>query len=463
LPLPVFCPTIPGMNKQAAYDLGFRLAMNAVFGEPRGLTKIALNSEQYTFLEKLLGRNVSEVSARELERIMQSGELGAITDSFGPQRMNAVRSYIKNLLHGTGDDLPLTREIVGRGDPNDIATLKKQIDVSDSIREGRRVLAPELSAAQNARLLAAGIGIGGPLAIHQMDATDQAKKMAPAAAGLGIAALPMIQGFQSGALRIPKSLAEITGTEAVGDINELAAKIQRGDVILTGDPTMRGSKAQIIAAGADPHAYHSAIATGPIENGRLNVVHGAGDIGGATHGSYPIGDRDIVVRRFKDPKHTEQFMKNIDEVASREGVVSSLFGREARTKLYDMPGAIGSAVKDLLPESVRKAFGQRNRPSTSFCTSLVGGASPTCLKPGVPGSEVLPHHIESSEALHDVGKFFTKRTPGVAASETALRAVPLALRGALGAGLGYGAYRGIKALTDDTPKPIKDIKSWFGQ
>lgn len=442
-----------------AYALGCYGALRSACIAPmiRQKTAAAVSPEKYTFLEKLLGGNVRNVTSRELERIMASGEIGAITQGAGPERMSSVREFVRRLLQGVDEEIPLIKELEQNRE------LAKQVDIVDAIRQGRRAIAKEQATSRNARLLAGGVGVGVPWTYSKSPdrIKEKAKEMAPVVGGGALAAAPIVQGLRSGALRIPETLDELTGKKEVGDLQKLVRDMRRGDIILTGDPTMYGNKAAIIAAGSDPHAYHAAVATGPVTEGRINVVHGAPDLGSATHGSYPIWDRDFVVKRFKDPALAEEFMKNVDAAAGDEGMLGSIFGEGKRPKMYDMPGAINSALKDLLPESVRKVMPESSVPSSTFCSSMVGGACPVPLKPGVKPNEVLPHHIQTSELLSDVGHFYQTRPRAVALKELGMRAVPFALRGALGLGLGYGAYKGLKALTDDTPKPIKDIKKWF--
>jgi hypothetical protein len=224
--------------------------------------------------------------------------------------------------------------------------------------------------------------------------------------------------------------------------------------MLTSRPGWGSSfKMPIAFMGGDPYGYHVETVTKVPKGGAgraIEGVHSTPAEGGAAGYLEKLDPKkDYIVKRFKDPAVRQQYLKNLLKLEESENVLESMLGPYARSKMYDMEAALKGGSKSFLPQFLQKLIGTSEPLSgQTVCSSLPGIASPVCLAPGVPRHEVMPHHIQRSPVLETPGHYRAGRTGLQRVYEHVLRAAPWLLRGGIGAGLGYGAYRGVKALMD---------------
>jgi len=396
-----------------------------------------------------LGRNVDEAVEKAHTHAMRNKYMQTQA-KYNPGDMGTTEEFIRDTLRGT-TEIPWVSELPSAS--------KGRLNLLNRMKSGRRQV-----AAEQARTRASRVGIGSGVALpllavggfelgkegaatvpKKSDLKAKVKEVAPAAIGAAAAAAPIIQGIGSGALRVRPDIGR-----QFQSVAKLRKSLKPGDIILTSHPGKGGKwKSPIALLGGDPYGYHIETATKIPKRGKaVEFVHSSPGVGGAA--GY-VGDldelEDVVVRRFKTPAQRKEYLKNLASREHAEDVLEEVFGEEARATRYDKTQAGKAGAKSFLPKRLQKLF-QGGAPGAgkAICSSLPGMASPVCMVPGVHGKDVLPHHIRSTKALKTVGSYRAPRTMGQKAFERLLQAGPWALRGALGAGLGYGAYRGAKAL-----------------
>lgn len=431
------------MLTKEAYLCGRALALQQVgLGKVAGID-VVRKPGAFNFWNKLLGDNVNQTAFNHLTDIISHPSLGKLEDKYRNESMRSIHTYVDNVLRGKVappklEELPETR------------SLKARKQILSMLRKGQQDVASQMSSTRRTRLSAAGAvaaPVIGGVALTKSSAEDDSRRsILPGVAGGAAAAAPILQGLQSGALRgsePPKNL--------VTDMDVLKKKIEAGDILLTGEPNVYRAKAMVIAGGGDPHGYHVQTAVGsPKGKARdMKFIHSAPGAGGAYLDTEPLtGEKDIIVRRFKDPSHRKAFIENMRRAQLRDQLLGETFGDQARASMYDASHGLKIGLKDLLPKFLRERFASGCPSGSTVCSTLPGLMSPVPLAPGIPGNELLPHHIQKSDVLETIGHYYAPRTAGTARAEAALRTVPWLGRGVLGAGLGYGAYKGVKALMD---------------
>lgn len=271
----------------------------------------------------------------------------------------------------------------------------------------------------------------------------------PAVVGGAVGVAPTIHGLTSRSTIAFPEPPELQ----LESVKKLQKYLQPGDILLTSKPGLTGTKVPGSLVGMDPYASHvEAVVETPAGKPPV-VIHSHPTVGGAVRRARDLPvDRDVIIKRFKDPTHRTQFLKNLERFESQEEALAKTLGDIARRKQYDRAGAVSAGFKTIIPRKLRKLFA--GKPSTvegatrTFCSSLIGMASPICLSPEIPAHELLPQHIQKSPELATKFHYRAPRLPRTKAVEALLRAAPWLARAAVGAGLGYGAYRGIKALMD---------------
>lgn len=403
------------------------------------------------FFRKVLGRNIDDIAKANVDRIMSHPFVKRQIKT-GPRDLSTFRSYIEKTLRGPRAQVPragsLPRKTKGRE------------EILSALTRGRDEVAAASRATWKSRGLAAGsvaAPVTGVVGYKQVTAEvrgtptvkDKVKSIAPTAAGVAAGVSPIAQGVSSGALRFPRS----EGAK-FKNLAELRKNLRPGDIVLTSPPGKSSIwKTMISAIGGDPHGHHvESILQVPKggENRAIEFMHANTGEGGARNYKWNLKDDplDFIVRRFKNPKHSQQYIKNLRALQAKEEVVGNILGEYARGRMYDQRAAASGGVKSFLPNFVRKLLGSKYAPGGAVCSSLPGQASPVCLAEGVPRAEIMPHHVRSSKALRDIGTFTAPARLRSKVYHGLLRAAPWALRAAVGAGLGYGVYRGVEALTD---------------
>jgi len=268
----------------------------------------------------------------------------------------------------------------------------------------------------------------------------------PAVVGGAVGVAPTVHGMTArSSIALPEP-AELR----VKSVAELQKKLQAGDILLTSKPGLSVVKGPGSLIGMDPFGSHvEAVMEAPAGKPPATIHAQPGEGGAVRHVRNLSPERDVIVKRFKDPTHVKRFLNNLARAENQEKALEKVLGEAARKAQYDTAAAIKSGLKTVIPKPLRAALA--GKPPTSgkaICSTLVGMASPICLSPQVPSHELLPQHVQKSPELKTVSHYRVPRTPRVHAIEAALRAAPWLARAAVGAGLGYGAYRGVKALID---------------
>jgi hypothetical protein len=430
------------MTPKVAYMLGGQLALDHCF---EGHSKTAdIGDVVKNYVGRVLGSNVDNLVSSRYQELIKNPVLRKMEGEFIPGAMDTTHAYIKDVLRGS-KTLPAIKDIPRSSQGGRTRKLV------DAISRARDEVLTQQQATRMARLGTAGavaLPIGAVALSKSSALRDQeGSSYLPSIAGAGVATLPMLQGLEAGAVRMPES-----GKTVFKNVEELKKAIQEGDIMLTGNPSMNSLKAAIIAAGGDPHGYHTeTVASRPNRKGWFNVIHSHPKAGGASRQINDLlGKEDVIVRRFKDPAVRAKFMENMENAELQQDLLGNLFGEKAQISTYNKPSGIKAGIKDLLPRFLRKPLAScAPGAGNTMCSSLPATRSPVELAPGIPAHEVLPHHIQKSDALETIGHYYAPRSGAVSATETALRGVPTVARGLLGAGLGYGAYRGLKSLMEE--------------
>jgi hypothetical protein len=336
---------------------------------------------------------------------------------------------------------------------------KGSLDLENRMWAHRDAVSRARSQENLTRLLT-GTAVAAPIAygLNKMSSDNKnVSDYTPAAAGAFFGSAPILQGLKSKALSLSSNAPE--KGKKLKSVRDVSKALQPGDIVLTSSPGKSGYfKSMISGLGADPHGYHVTTVTSVPKNrkrGAFEYVHASPQEGGAYgYSAHPDKGDDVIIKRFKDPAHREKFLENLETRQIAEEGLEERFGGAARGSMYDTPRGVRSAGRSFLPESVARALGGKEAPSpgASVCSSLPGMASPVCLAKGVEGANILPHHIRRSAALETAGIYHAKRTGPQLLYEKALSVLPWAIRGAAGLGLGYGAYRGAKALMGQKDK-----------
>jgi hypothetical protein len=399
------------------------------------------------FGETLASHNVEEALSRYQNRIMNNPYVRQVAKKH-PNDMSTFESYITKGLGAKPGDIP------GAADLPSLSKGRRQI--VRLLNSGQKEVGKARKATRNARLLLAG-GVAAPIAggaaLKEVTAAEAPKertstmeKLVPAAAAGAVGTSPLVQGLRSGALGKFKPSGS-----GFKNVEELQKALKPGDIILTSHPG-KGSKfkAPIAALGGDPYGYHVESITHTPTRGNANFgfIHSSPAQGGAFQYNVSGLDphEDVIIKRFKDTKNVKPYLKNLENFRRKEQVLEDVLGGLARSRMYDNESAVKGGLKSFLPKPLHRLLKSTPAPGATVCSTLPGQASPVCLAPGVPEHEVMPHHIRRSAALETVGHYRAPRTVGEKAYEHLLQASPWVLRGLLGAGLGYGAYRGAKAI-----------------
>lgn len=397
-----------------------------------------------SFIDNLLGRNVDRTVEQQLRGLMQA----PIIKQYGPENTAGVEGFLLRALRRNKNKAFSSEDV-----PQSMLRSKNRRQLLTDLESGRAAVDAERGATSRARL-GLGLGLGGAasLPVFLSDdqpttknaATDDQNSVLPtiAAGTAGIA--PTAQGLSSGALRFHRPTGKVV-TEA----QELAKHIQAGDIILSGDPTLYPIKVQLGLLGSDPHGYHVEVASGKPRGKQWMTTEAVPSSGAAKQNVGPLNARDVHVMRLKNPEHVKQMQKNLRDFVYKQDVLEDVLGPEARASTYDIRTGVRAGLKSFLPNLLRRAIPRgKPTPGHAVCSSLIGQTCPVDLAPGIPKEELLPHHIQKSDLLEPVATFKANRTGTTKFLEGLLKASPWLLRGAIGTGLGYGAYKGVRALTD---------------
>jgi len=408
------------------------------------------------FGERLLGRNVQQaISAGEgrvlshpiVQREMQWGE-------------KPIRSYVSEVLKGTREHIhPKTQgKVVPYNPANPYETTSQEL--SNLLQSARADVVKQQSATRKARLMAAGAGtvaVGAPtagiMAKEGAETDSKLKQVAPAAAGTAIGVTPIVKGISSGALQLRPS--KTRGPRMT--FEQLQRSMRPGDVLMTGAEGA-GTPFHYTLAGGDPRAFHAEVAKEVKPGGEYRSVH---SLGGKKRGGQAVTqwthvkpEAHYIIRRVKDPALRKQLLEGVQDIATKEEALHRAFGPHARSTQYQKPLQISSAFRNILPGFLRNLLPEV-RCSGGICSTLPSEAAPT-LVPGVKPKEVLPHHLLAAPTMETVGHFTPELTKAQRLSLALKGAAPWALRGGIGLGLGYGAYRGAKKLMEDEKPPVKE-------
>lgn len=432
-------------------------------------TKVARFEALKGFWGKLLGRNVRQVHQAQLDKLMKNKflqkELKGVTGA-----PDTVEAYLRNALKGKGKGLPSAQ---GTRDYRQMVELPEKLSpghkrLINQVIRGQKAVAAAQAAAARARLGTAAAAIpvlaAGGVGLATSDDAPTPEKVAdaadvvPAAAGVAAGSLPIAQGLRSGALtlRAPKE-------HVFSSLAELRKALRPGDILLETNPGLRDTtwKPLITALGADPTRGHHVTPVVSVPRMLSDMAVGALEAGpsvGVVHSDMPLREgADYTIRRLKDKKDAARFVKNLKNHARSIEPLGELFGSAAVKSTYDQQAAIRAGIGSVLPNKANQLLaGGAPDAGRAICSSTVGICSPVELQKGVPRQHILPHHIARSAELETVGRLKAPRTLKQKWIERALRASPWALRGALGLGLGYGAYKGISALFGDDEEPTDD-------
>jgi len=328
-----------------------------------------------------------------------------------------------------------------------------------TMREGQQAVAAEAARVRDARinaglLAAIPLTAGTTYGLTRTKSSawlgeDDRSSVVPVAGAATASALPFAQAAHSGAVRPLERT-----TKTLSDIEATRKNLRAGDVLLMANPTSGGFRNIASIVGSDPRGYHVAVVNRTPARGSkvVDVIHapgfGAGG-GGALEEALPIGEHHIQIRRLKDKMHRRALLRNVRKAQSAEDLLHATFGEAARGTRYNPDIGISAGLRDLLPTQVRRAIASCPVSGSSVCSTLVGKSLPVPIVPGIPGHEILPHHIQTSNLFETIGRQTLPETKQTTRAIRGLKLLPLATRAALAAGLGYGAYRGLKSLTAD--------------
>jgi len=317
------------------------------------------------------------------------------------------------------------------------------------LEEGRKKVTSEDRKTAIGRLAVASL-FAAPIAAHEFT-KENAKKSKTnykaLAAGAVAGSLPLAQSGYSGAIRVNSKIPKtITSHKA------FTKMLKPGDILLSGIPgRLDPTKAGVSIIGGDPKGYHAEIVGGRIGKNRWSI-HSHPLVGGAGYGKPAARNEYNILLRLKNDStrsKAKKFVSNALKKVTQQELLEKSFGPSARGSRYDEARSIYRGATSLLPESVAQLVRKKPKAGTGFCTSIVGEASPVKLVKGVHPSDVMPHHLLHSKALKPVAQYIPKSLGKPAMfADRLLAASPFVLKGALGFGLGYGAYRGVKAVTD---------------
>ncbi len=439
--------------QEKAHEMGVKSAQHF---HNKKLAGVESPSKIRSFLNLLSGKTVDPILKRQQQNIMNIPHIARIAKK-RPEDLAPFKDYVKRILRGN-EYIPKLKDFPAR------MRHQKNRDTVRLLNQGRKAVRQERASVRNARLgtggtaAAAGLGSyalfgngpsGTPPALKTSAATNTDESNLPMVSGISASAAPTIQGIHSKALRVRPFKGQ-----RFSDVVELRKTLNPGDILTTSHAGFDRNKALITAVGGDPYrGYHVSSVTDVPKNTRRGIrfIESSTDSGAAWRGREPLSPQsDYVIKRFKDPRQAKTYLKNLEAFAKKERLLEDLLGPTARGKMYDTSTSVKGALGSFLPSSVQKAITGKKLPDAgkAVCSSLTGICSPVPLAKNVPKQQLLPHHILSSSALKTVGHYTAPRTFGQKFIERALQASPWLVRGALGAGLGYGAYKGIKALTD---------------
>jgi hypothetical protein len=393
------------------------------------------------FLNTVAGRNIEKVMSEQHQKVMNLPYVRQVAKQ-NPGNMSTFESYVTKSLQGKAKNIPsvadLPRETKGR------------LQLIDALLKGNQAVKAERARALRSRLGLSGAvivpGAIGAGVTSKYGALIEQDSYAPSI-GAGIAgSAPIIQGARSGALGRPE-----VGGRMIKNVEKLESMLKPGDILLTSKPGYGSHfKAPIAMMGGDPFGYHVETVLSTPKSGP-RFIHSTPAAGGASvYSGGLIEGEDVIVKRLKDQSQVKEFLKNLKKYKGREDVLEKMLGEYARAGMYDTGAAIKGGAKSFIPEPLRRLFFKEKAPlpGATVCSSLPGMTCPVDLAPGVPKHEIMPHHLQRSAALETVGHYRAPRKLHQKIYEGLLRASPWVTRGALGLGLGYGAYRGLKALTD---------------
>lgn len=397
----------------------------------------------------LSGRNVREAVERWHPEVMKAPPIRrALKEE--PLARPVINDYVTEVLHGRQ---PIPIEVFEKG-----PAFRRMVR---NLEKGQEAV----SKASRNKWLSRGIvttGVAVPAAYAIKEAEkkedgepsikEMLKTVVPVVAGLGLGAAPITQGIRSGALNVRGSDVP----KQFKDVKDLQKILRPGDIVMTADPAKGDRwKAMVSSMGGDPEAYHVQTYVGkegPKNKPQAYTIHGSPGYGGAYGevGALPV-EEDVLVRRFKDKATAKEYLKRVHNRALAEDAFNTAFGERARGNLYAGRQNVRSGIRSMLPEFLGKILKEKYVPEgTASCSSLTGQCSPVRLARGVEGYDVLPHHVRRSKELETVGQYLAPRSKArLKAYNAVYKAAPWLIRGAIGAGLGYGAYRGAKALTKD--------------
>jgi len=424
---------------EQAYDAGTNQALYDFLQK-----EAALASKARSFVNTLLGRGVNETVAEQYKKIMKLPYVTQQVRKYKGQT-GPFETYVRQALRHK-KFLP---------DPDDLAGERGPLALARALTSGQKAVQAAQQTALKTR-----IGIGGTLALPvsgivaghtltKQSAPENKQSIIPAIAGTAVGITPIAQGLHSGALG--RSFGK---RPRINDIETLRKIVRPGDILLESAPGIPSKwKPLINLTGADPAiGYHSKVVTDVPKDISLPIEY----VESGRAGARPIGRQfqegeDIFIKRFKNTEHVKPFLANLKKRVGAEDVLAKIVGTEtAQTAMYDTPASIKAGLGSLLPAPLHKLLTKKApEEGRAICSSLPGMCSPVDLAPSIPTHHILPQHLETSPALETPGYYKAPRTLKYKLLEKALRASPWLLRGALGAGLGYGAYRGIKALTNN--------------
>jgi hypothetical protein len=427
---------------------------------------------------KMFSGAAETLGGHNVDRVLQQQHQKAMKNPFiRTQAKYRPKSMTEEEIAGTTSDF-MSDVLRGKKEVpwlEDLPALSKgRVKLVRTLEQGRKAVKGEQKTTRKARgLLAGGValpvagtsllakeGADGPAlkkpSIKKPDLKDTAQTVLPAAAAGVAGTTPIVQGLRSGALG-----KWSPGGKEFKDVGALRKSLKPGDVVLTSSPGKGGAFKPIISAlGGDPFGYHVESVQDVPKGGAgrsVGFIHSSPGLGGAYGYEGPLAEgEDVIVRRFKDEATRKQYLKNLSKREMAEEMLEDVFGADARSTMYDKSQSVRAAGKSFLPSPLQKLL-DRGKPSTgaTVCSSLPGMASPVCITPGVKGKDVLPHHIRRSKAFETVGSYRAPRNMSQRVFERILQTSPWLLRTGIGAGLGYGAYRGAKALlgSSDKSKP----------
>lgn len=482
LPVIFFRPIIRSMKPQEKlYELGVERAFREYI-EKQAKSKVVSDvaSKAKTFFDTLAGHNIEKAIGEQHANIMKS-PLIVRQAKKTPKDMSTVESYVTKALRSK-KELPGVRKLTEKEfreqQPRVLKWLEGKLpkklrqkledrryfdtehfelprqtkgrqQLVEDLTKGHRAVKAQRGATRKARLLATGAvgvpAVGASLLAKESSLVED-DSSAPAVAAGAAGSLPIIQGLRSGALGMPEAKGRALTLE------QLEKTLRPGDILLTSQPGYSSAfKAPIAAMGGDPYGYHVETVMNNPKSGAPRYIHSTPAEGGAAFNTgRPITEQDVIVKRLKDQSKVKEFVKNLKGYGKREEVLRNMLGLEAPMEMYDKSTAIKGGAKSFIPERLRRFFFKDTAalPGATVCSTLPGMACPVDLAPGVAKHEIMPHHLQRSAALETVGHYRAPRKAYQTAYEGLLRAAPWITRGALGLGLGYGAYKGMQALLD---------------